>query len=98
MTNFKSGQQDQSNNSWQADYLRNALQQGVLNVKFIKKDGTERDLRCTLKADMLPDQTDIEEQVQKKTPNPDVMAVWDLDKNAWRSFRFDSIIGFSENI
>ena len=96
MTNFKSGQADQSNNSWQAEYIKNALHNGELDVKFIKKDGSERSMRCTLKPDLLPAQTDLEEAVQKKTPNPDVLKVWDLEKEAWRSFRFDSIIGFSE--
>jgi len=51
---------------------------------------------CTLKSDLLPAQTDIEEAVQKKTPNPDVLAVWDVEAQGWRSFRYDSIIGFSE--
>lgn len=96
MTNFKSGQADQSNTSWQANYLKGILREGEVKVKFVKKDGSERDMRCTLKADLLPEQTDLEEQIQKKTPNPDLLAVWDLDKNAWRSFRVDSIIGFSE--
>ena len=97
MTNSQNGQTDQSNNTWQADYIKNALQNGELSVKFIKKDGSERSMRCTLKADLLPEQTDLEEQVQKKTPNPDGLRVWDLEKNARRSFRFDSIIGFSES-
>jgi len=97
MTNFKSGQADQTSNSWQADYLKEVLHNSEVKVKFFKKDGSERDMRCTLRADLLPEQTDIEEQVQKKTPNPDLLVVWDLDKNAWRSFRLDSIIGFSEN-
>ena len=97
MTNSQNGQADQSNNTWQADYIKNALQNGQLEVTFIKKDGSERTMRCTLKADLLPEQTDLEEQVQKKTPNPDVLKVWDLEKTAWRSFRFDSIIGFSES-
>ena len=97
MTNFKSGQPDQSNDSLQADYIKNTLQNSTLDVVFIKKDGSERSMRCTLKPDLLPAQTDLEEAVQKKTPNPDVLKVWDLDKNAWRSFRFDSIIGFSES-
>jgi hypothetical protein len=43
----------------------------------------------------LPAQTDLEEAVQKKTPNPEVLAVWDLENKGWRSFRYDSVIGFS---
>lgn len=98
MTNSLNTTTDQTNNSWRNDYLKNALHNGVVQVMFIKKDGTERKMRCTLKADLLPAQTDLEEAVQKKTPNPDVLAVWDLEAAGWRSFRFDSIIGFTENV
>lgn len=87
---------DQNNTSWRNDYLKNALHNGVVEVLFLKKDNTERRLVCTLKADLLPAQTDLEEAVQKKTPNPDVLAVWDIENNGWRSFRWDSIIGFTE--
>jgi len=76
-------------------YLRDTLKENVVIVTFTKKDGSVRTMRCTLKADLLPAQTDIEEQVQKKAPNADALAVWDLEKAAWRSFRFDSIIAFS---
>ena len=87
---------DQNNTSWQNDYLKELLLKGAVEVLFVKKDGTERRMTCTLKPDLLPQQTDLEEQVQKKTPNPDVLAVWDLEANGWRSFRYDSIIGFVE--
>ena len=96
MTISLNGQSDQNNSSWQNDFIKKMLHEGILNIRFIKKDGSERAMRCTLKADHLPEQTDIEEYVQKKASNPDVLAVWDLDKQAWRSFRYDSVIGFSE--
>lgn len=86
---------DQNDRSWQNEYLKNALHEGIVEVVFIKKDGTERKLKCTLKADLLPAQTDLEEAVQKKTPNPAVLAVWDLENEGWRSFRYDSVIGFA---
>ena len=76
-------------------YLRDTLKENVVLVTFTKKDGTVRTMRCTLKADLLPAQTDVEEQVQKKAPSLESVAVWDLEKAAWRSFRFDSIIAFS---
>lgn len=97
MTNSLNTTTDQNSTSWRNDYLKDALHNGVVEVMFIKKDGTERKMICTLKADLLPAQTDLEEAVQKKTPNPDVLAVWDLEAQGWRSFRFDSIIGFTEN-
>ncbi len=96
MTNSLNGTTDQNEASWQNEYLKKTLFENVVNVLFIKKDGTERQLICTLKPDLLPAQTDLEEAVQKKTPNPDVLAVWDLENQGWRSFRYDSVIGFTK--
>ena len=67
------------------------LKSGVAEVVFTKKDGTERFMTCTLKEDMLPTQTDVEETIQKKTPNPSVLAVYDTEVSGWRSFRWDSV-------
>ena len=94
MTNSLNGTIDQNEASWQNEYLKKTLFENVVNVLFIKKDGTERKLICTLKPDLLPVQTDLEEAVQKKTPNPDVLAVWDIENKGWRSFRYDSILGY----
>jgi hypothetical protein len=95
MTNSLNGTTGQNEASWQNEYLKNALQNGSATVTFVKKDGTERRLLCTLSPAELPAQVDIEEAVQKKTPNPDVLAVWDLENKGWRSFRYDSILGFT---
>jgi hypothetical protein len=94
MTNSQNGTTDQANNSWQNEYLKQALHKGIVNVTFVKRDGTERKMECTLKQDLLP-QEEIKEQTRE--PNPNVLKVWDLEKSAWRSFRYDSILGFSEN-
>lgn len=71
--------------------LKNDLQAFVALVKFTKADGSERELRCTLKPGLLPEVKLDESHVPRKQ-NDEVLAVWDLDKNAWRSFRLDSII------
>lgn len=95
MTNLQNGstlQQDEA--SWRNDFLKSELFKNIVNVTFIKKDGTQRNMRCTLRPDLLPAQTDIEEAVSK-TPSATSLAVWDLEKEGWRSFRYDSIIGFS---
>ena len=94
MTNSLNGTTDQNEASWQNEYLKKTLFENVVNVLFVKKDGTERKLICTLKPDLLPVQTDLEEAVQKKTPNPNVLAVWDIENKGWRSFRYDSILGY----
>jgi hypothetical protein len=43
----------------------------------------------------LPAQVDLEEAIQKKKPNPDALAVWDVEANGWRSFRWDSLQDFN---
>ena len=95
MINSLNGTTDQNDRSWQNEYLKGVLQTGIANVSFMKKDGTQRNLLCTLLPSELPAQTDLEEAVQKKTPNPEVLAVWDLENKGWRSFRYDSVLGFS---
>lgn len=76
--------------------IKDALHTNVCTVTFTKVNGDERVMRCTLKEDVLPAQTDLEEHIQKKakTPNPDVLAVYDVTAEGWRSFRWDSIKDF----
>ena len=93
-TNLQNGStQQQDEASWRNDFLKSELFKNIVTVDFIKKDGTQRKMRCTLRPDLLPPQTDLEEVVSK-TPNAEVLAVWDLENEGWRSFRYDSIIGF----
>lgn len=70
-----------------------------VNIKFTKKDGTERAMLCTLDenripADKKPKQIDpefseIEKPVAKSSE--EALRVFDIEKQAWRSFRWDSI-------
>ena len=71
--------------------LKAELTKGAVTVVFKKQDGTERMMNCTLSDDVVPllDTTGVK---QKRTPNADVLAVWDIDNNGWRSFRYDSVI------
>lgn len=65
----------------------NTLTNAIATVRFTKKDGTLREMRCTLQETFLPKQ--MSETTRKQ--NDEVLAVWDLDKDAWRSFRIDSV-------
>lgn len=60
-------------------------------VVFRKADGTLRTMNCTLKDGSYPalKQKDLMEQIQPRNSN--VICVYDLDKQAWRSFRLDSV-------
>jgi hypothetical protein len=71
--------------------LKESLRNNVVIVNFLKVNGEQREMRCTLRSDMVPATPIVEGKTPKKE-NPDVQAVWDLDKESWRSFRYDSLI------
>jgi hypothetical protein len=74
------------------DWLKSVLRDGVAVVKFEKNDGTERVMKCTLKRDLVPQEPIVEGAIKKtKTHSPDVLPVYDVEVNGWRSFRWDSI-------
>ena len=76
-------------------WLRSHLAMGEMKIKFIKKDETLREMRCTLGDGYLP-VTEIKEIKRKE--NPEVVSVWDVDKSAWRAIRYDSIKEISFDI
>lgn len=70
--------------------LKQSLQNGVVTVVFEKADGTLREMRCTLQADIMPPQL-LQESESSRVENLDTLAVWDVENGGWRSFRMDSI-------
>ena len=67
-------------------WLIGLLEERPVEIVFTKKDGTERTMKCTLMEDYLPETVGSE-----KTKSDEVLAVYDLEKEGWRSFRWDSI-------
>ena len=72
------------------DWLKSILNDGVATITFTKRDGTERAMKCTLDRKMLP-QVVTEETKKTKTISDDVLPVYDIEAQGWRSFRWDSI-------
>jgi hypothetical protein len=68
-------------------WLKNVLETDVVEVTFTKKDGSERILKCTLKENVLPEVQNKETKEKSK----EALAVWDVESEGWRSFRWDSI-------
>ena len=66
-------------------------------VTFKKVNGDMRTMWCTLQKEYLPEQQDIEEVLVKSGDEPKSIAVWDLEKEAWRSFRIESMVRFEIN-
>ena len=61
-----------------------------LCVTFTKKDGSEREMRCTLAEAIIPKDKHPKEGTASQTSGSAVR-VFDTDKQEWRSFRWDSI-------
>ena len=70
-------------------WLISHLKYGPVTVYFTKKDGTERKMDCTLKEENIVQYEKKTERV--KTLNEETCPVFDLEKNEWRSFRYDAI-------
>lgn len=73
-----------------------------LCVTFTKIDGTERKMFCTLSesripADKQPKTTGVEEEANSQT-NGSAVRVFDVEKQEWRSFRWDSITNVNFSI
>ena len=73
--------------------LKNILKQNIVSISFKKVDGSDRKMICSLKEDILP-VIESKESTKKKPENENVLPVWDLEKNAFRSFRIDSVTDY----
>lgn len=82
------------------DWVRTLLQTQEITVTFTKADGSIRDMRCTLDwgkipEDKQPKNTSIDGIVKesKKQSDSDIhsIRVFDVEKNEWRSFRFERL-------
>lgn len=58
---------------------------------FTKVDGMDREMRGTLNSKYLPAIENIPENLKMHSDSSNLIHVWDLDKNEWRSVRIDSI-------
>lgn len=74
--------------------IKKTLEEYVVSVTFNKQDGSERVMLCTLKPDLV--QEYIKKTDKTREQNEDVCPVFDLEKQEWRSFRYDSIKHFDK--
>ena len=73
--------------------IKTKLRSGNCTVVFTKSDGTERKMLCTLQESTIP-AAEPKKTDRIKKENDNALAVWDLEANGWRSFRFDSVTQF----
>lgn len=80
------------------DPVENDLNEGlILSVVFTKVDGTERTMLCTKNPKIISEKyTPEEKKTDRIYKEPEGVArVFDLEKNDWRSFRYDSVKSYT---
>jgi len=83
---------DWGDSEWDAFnvWLQGALKTNIVDVTFIKKDGTERLMKCTLNPELLP-KVEIKEDAKPRKESTTSLKVFDTEKNEWRSFILRSV-------
>lgn len=70
--------------------FKNMLRDGEVRFVFTKKDGSERVARGTLNLNIVPSESHPKGEGR---PSPeDMVKYFDLDKQAWRSFRWSQFV------
>ena len=87
----------------QKNHFKSLLTEGIVSVTFTKVDGTTRVMKATLDKKLLPafeskrDANGDETKVTFKK-SPDVVAVYDVENDGWRSIRWNSIQTFNLHV
>jgi hypothetical protein len=76
------------------EWLLSLLHAGTVEVTFTKVDGTIRVMNCSLNPTLLPVVTQVAESV-KRTTSLNNIRVFDIEKQAWRSFKIENVISVS---
>ena len=73
------------------DSLIKLLHEQDMIITFTKKDGTVREMQCTLAEDIITEDNRPKGEVEVRD-NGDTIRVFDIEKDAWRSFNYSTII------
>ena len=79
------------------DKLITEMKERVVSFAFQKADGTTRHASGTLMPDAIESFVGPSTGSSSKTPNPDVVVYFDVDAQAFRSFRKDRFLGVLED-
>lgn len=75
--------------------LRNLLQNHVLRILFVKKDGTEREMYCTLLPETIANTFSSDRMNKPPTNQTRVIPVFDTQIQGWRSVIVENIISYN---
>jgi hypothetical protein len=77
------------------DFYTKIKDQDKVTVKFIKKDGTERTMKCTLNFKYVPHNKKPKDvnmaQIIRLITKSGIIHVYDLEKKDWRSVPFNKV-------
>jgi len=76
--------------------IEHSLNSGLCQVTFTKKDGTERTLTGTLNRDLIPADKLPSGDSSNRIVSEEVRSLYETDLDAWRSFRWDSVISYND--
>ena len=79
-----------------SEMIKKMLHNGAVEVDFVKADGTDRKMYCTLSVKILTENNALPKGVlnkdgSKRKVSTECIRAFDLEKKAWRSFRVDSV-------
>ena len=80
------------------EWVKSMLRMGPGTVTFLKKNGEERKMLCTLSESLIPTEhlpKPLAEGTAPRKRSEDSLSVWDLNANGWRSFIYRNVLNFS---
>ena len=73
-------------------WFEELLTEQIVTVTFVKKDGTDRNMRCTLMPEWMPGTAvPAGDETTQRGKSEKSVSVYDLDNNGWRAFNLDSV-------
>ena len=81
---------ERNSDEWRQS-VEGLLKTGNGRFRFQKVDGSIRDMFCTLNPSALPEEYNSE---LKSNAKPGVLVIFDIEKDAWRSLRYESVMQF----
>lgn len=72
------------------EWFKDLLNEEVVTVKFEKSDGTLREMTCTTAPFRIPEEKAPKGVREIQTTS--TQRVFDLEKQEWRSFKWDSLL------
>jgi len=74
------------------DEMLDQLTDRICRVVFTKKNGEERDMKCTRNMTIIPEA--LQPKGVESTVNTEVIKVYDILADGWRSFRVENVTNF----